>query len=101
MPTFNIHRMKDNPRQQFRWVPHLSGASAVKPRDYEEAEAVQASSLYAAWNALRQTPEPLRVGDLLVSDNGDLHIVKYVGFEAADWVTPDQAASAPYSISLP
>ena len=101
MPAYRIFRIKETPRQQFRWVPHLSGASAVKPRDYEEAESVEASSLYAAWNALRQTPEPLRVGDLLVSESGDLHIVKYVGFETAHWVLPEQAAASTYSNSLP
>lgn len=101
MPAYRIFRIKETPRQQFRWMPHVSGASAIKPRDYEEAGSVEAPSLYAAWNALRQTPEPLRVGDVLATESGELHIVKYVGFDPAHWVLPEQASAEAHSNSLP
>ena len=49
MPVFRIHRMKDVPRQQFRWAPHVSGCAAVKPRDYEADGEIEAANEYDAW----------------------------------------------------
>ena len=88
MPVFRIHRMKDAPRQQFRWAPHVSGAANVKPKDYEPAGEVEAENEYAAWALLRDSEAPLLVGDLLEPTSLDapadrLRICKYVGFEAA------------------
>ena len=94
MPRFRIHRMKDNPRQQFRWAPHVSGAANAKPRDYEPAGEVEAENEYAAWAVLRESETPLLVGDLLEFDGGQLRICKYVGFEEARWVIPETHASA-------
>lgn len=89
MPVYRIFRIREGPRQQFRWAPHLSGVTAVKPRDYEEAEPVEAPNVYSAWTTLLGTPAPLRVGDLLAGESGELRIVKYVGFEEAQWVLPE------------
>ncbi|HBY63412.1 MAG TPA: hypothetical protein DEH78_26610 [Solibacterales bacterium] len=89
MPSYRIHRMKDTPRQNFRWAPHTSGVTPVKPRDYEANGTVEESSPYAAWFLLRETERPLDVGDLLESDSGELRIYKYVGFEEARWVLPE------------
>ena len=93
MPTYRVHRMKDAPRQQFRWAPHVSGAATVKPKDYEPAGEVQAGSEYDAWTQLRASDHPLAIGDLLESENGALHICKYVGFESATWLLPDEKAA--------
>ncbi len=81
--------MKDNPRQQFRWAPHVSGAANVKPKDYEPAGEVEADNEYAAWAQLRDSETPLTVGDLLELPEGQLRICKYVGFEAARWFVPE------------
>ncbi len=81
--------MKESQRQHFRWAPHLAGVTAVKPRDYEEAEPVEAASVYAAWKTLRATERPLQVGDLLADPGGELRICKYVGFEEARWALPE------------
>ncbi|MBM3811708.1 MAG: hypothetical protein FJW20_08725 [Acidimicrobiia bacterium] len=89
MPLYRIHRLKPNPRQSFRWAPHTAGAASVKPRDYEPAGEVDASSPYAAWAALSQSEQPLEVGDLLEQPGGVLCIYKYVGFEKANWVIPE------------
>jgi hypothetical protein len=102
--------MKDNPRQQFRWAPHVSGAANVKPKDYEPAGEVDADNEYAAWALLRDSETPLLVGDLLELEQGQLRICKYVGFEEARWFvqekpTQEQAApetpSAAEVVSLP
>ena len=81
--------MKDNPRQQFRWAPHVSGTASAKPKDYEPAGEVEAENEYAAWAVLRESEMPLLVGDLLEFDQGQLRICKYVGFEEARWVIPE------------
>ena len=94
MPQFRIHRMKDQPRETFRWAPHVSAAAVVKPKDYEAAGEVEAAHEYEAWNSLRQTERPLAVGDLLETQSGDLRICKYVGFEAAKWFVAEPLKTA-------
>jgi len=89
MPVFRIHRMKDAPRQQFRWAPHVSGAANAKPKDYDPADEVEAENEYAAWAALRTSECPLAVGDILETPAGLLRICKYVGFEEARWFIPE------------
>jgi hypothetical protein len=89
MPLFRIYRMKDSPRQQFRWAPHVSGTASLKPRDYEQRGEVVAQHEYDAWRVLRESGEPLSVGDLLETESGQLRICKYVGFEPAQWILPE------------
>jgi hypothetical protein len=89
MPLYRIHRMKESPRQQFRWAPHVSGSASLKPRDYEQRGEVEARNEYEAWTSLREAGTPLAVGDLLESEDGQLRICKYVGFEPAQWVLPE------------
>ncbi len=90
MPSFRIHRLKDHLRPNFRFAPHLSGMASVKPRDYDESDAVvEASTPYAAFFALREAPKPIQVGDLLECEDGSLRIFKFVGIEEAQWVVPD------------
>src|ERR1700722_7373441 len=80
MPLYRIYRMKDSPRQQFRWAPHVSGCATVKPKDYEQRDQVEAAHEYDAWRILRESGEALEVGDLLETVDGRLSICKYVGF---------------------
>jgi hypothetical protein len=89
MSVYRVHRLKENLRHQFRWQPHLSGTTAVKPKDYEEAFPVEAETPYAAWNLLRGTADQLQLGDLLVTESGEVRILKYIGFEEAKWVMPE------------
>ncbi|HTS62909.1 MAG TPA: hypothetical protein VMH28_12860 [Candidatus Acidoferrales bacterium] len=107
MPLYRIYHMKDSPRQQFRWAPHVSGPAAAKPRDFEPGGEVEAVNEYDAWKVLRDSGAPLEVGDLLETADGQLRICKYVGFEPAQWMVPearnqplpepDQASPAPVS----
>ena len=39
--------------------------------------------------SLRDSGDPLAVGDLLETGDGQLRICKYVGFEPAQWVLPE------------
>jgi len=81
--------MKDQASQQFRWAPHLTGATQIKRKDYDEAGEIDAANEYAAWQSLRDSGTPLRVGDLLDNPAGELRICKYVGFDAAQWILPE------------
>jgi len=81
--------MKDSPRQQFRWAPHVTGNASVKPKDYEPGGQIDAANEYEAWRVLRQSGQPLAVGDLLETQDHQLRICKYVGFEPAQWMVPE------------
>jgi hypothetical protein len=95
MPAYQIHRLKETSRQQFRWAPHASGVGIAKPKDYEKGPLVEAASPYALWIALRGTEDALQVGDLLeLEGTGELRIFKYVGFEEARWYVPEVPTSA-------
>src|SRR6185503_7023687 len=89
MPLFRIYRMKDSPRQQFRWAPHVAGCAALKPKDYDQNGQIEALHEYDAWRHARESGEALLVGDLLETPDGQLRICKYVGFEPAQWLIPD------------
>lgn len=91
MPSYQIHRLRESARLQFRNAPHTSGAAIIKAKDYEKGAIVDASSPYAAWMALRETPDQLQVGDLLEIGGGELRIYKYIGFEEARWYVPEPA----------
>jgi len=95
MPLYRIYRMKDSPRQQFRWAPHVSGSASVKPKDYEPDGQVEAANEYEAWLHLRGTEQPLAVGDLLETPENQLRICKYVGFEPAQWILPEPVPVTP------
>lgn len=104
MPLFRLHRMKDVPRQQFRWAPHTSGVTAIKPKDFEPAGELQAAGFYDAWMNLRGTEGAVEIGDVLESEAGEIRICKYVGFEEARWVLPEVKSgleSAPLAAGSP
>ena len=65
MPVYQIHRLKEAQRQQFRWAPHTPGVTIVKLKDYEPGPAVEAASPYALWLALRDGDNAIAVGDLI------------------------------------
>jgi hypothetical protein len=94
MALFRIHRMKPGAREQFRWAPHTSGVSTLKPKDFEPSGEVEAAGVYEAWSLLRGTERALDVGDVLESGAGDLRICKYVGFEEAHWFVPEALVAA-------
>ena len=97
MAQYRIHRIKNTPRESFRWAAHTGGLAVVKPKDYEVDGTVQAASAYAAWRMLVSEGRPLRPGDLLETLIGDdstgpLQIAKYIGFEPAQWYAPEPKA---------
>jgi hypothetical protein len=95
MPAYQIHRLKETQRQQFRWAPHTPGVTIVKLKDYEPGSVIEAASPYALWLALRESDNALAVGDLIdvvgQVPAGELRILKYIGFEEARWYVPEPA----------
>jgi hypothetical protein len=95
MPAYQIHRLKETPRQQFRWAPHTPGVTVIKLKDYEPGQVIEAASPYALWLALRESESALAVGDVIevVGEvvGGELRILKYIGFEEARWYVPEPA----------
>jgi hypothetical protein len=89
VPLFKIHRLREPEYKRFRWAPHTTGAAQVKPKDYELAGDIECATIYEAWSRLRDSGRPLRIGDLLESEQGELRICKYVGFEEAAWFVPE------------
>lgn len=89
MPLYRLYRMKEDKRQQFRWAPHTSGVTQVKPKDFDEAGSFEAENAYCLWTLLRGTPDALQIGDLLELPSGELRIFKFVGLEEAKWVLPE------------
>ena len=94
MPVYQIHRLKESHRQQFRWAPHTSGIAIAKPKDYEPGSEVEGASPYAIWLALRDSEQALQVGDLVEVSGGELRILKYIGFEEARWYVPEPVPEA-------
>jgi hypothetical protein len=94
MARYRIHRIKDTPKEAFRWTAHTGGLAIVKMKDYELGSEVEAATAYAAWRVLQTSDQPLRPGDLLELVTGDgsagtLQIVKYTGFDDAKWFVPE------------
>jgi hypothetical protein len=98
MPAYQIHRLRETQRQQFRWAPHTPGVTIVKLKDYEAGPVVEATTPYALWLALRETDNAIAVGDLIEvlgdAPGGELRILKYIGFEEARWYVPEPAPNA-------
>ncbi len=106
MARYRIHRIKDTPKETFRWAAHTGGLALVKLKDYDLGTEIEANTAYAAWRLLQSRGEPLFPGDLLEIVNpddspGTMQIVKYIGFESAQWFVPEPGtgrAHAPVSI---
>lgn len=94
MPLYRVHRMKQTPRESFRWAAHTGGLAIVKPKDYDLSGEIESPTPYSAWKSFSSSDSPLAPGDLLETlgpegVTGDLLIAKYIGFEPAKWWMPE------------
>lgn len=94
MPSFKIHRLRDSQLLQFRSSPHTSGTSQVRHRDYTESGQIEAAGVYAAWATMKDSEQPLRIGDILEDEKGGLRVCKFVGLEEAQWVVVQESLLA-------
>ncbi len=106
MPRYRVHRMKETPRETFRWAAHTGGIAIVKPKDYDAAAEWEAATPYALWKHLLSEGTALRTGDLvetLSADGapGELQIAKYIGFEPAKWYVPEPRSDTAAAAEIP
>jgi hypothetical protein len=52
------------------------------------------------WSLLKDSEEALEIGDILESEDGELRIFKYVGFEQAQWLIPEVKNSGTETIPV-
>jgi hypothetical protein len=93
VPVYRLYRMKDSPRQNFRWAPHTIGPAQAKQKDYDLAGEHNAPSAYSLWQSLKPTEASLQVGDIIELPDGSLRIFKYVGFEEVEWLAAEPQLS--------
>jgi hypothetical protein len=108
VPRYRIHRLKDSPKEHFRWAAHTGGLAIVKLKDYELGGEVESNTPYSLWKELQETgaaERPLATGDLLETiENegpGRLFITKYIGFEPAQWFVPEVKPNADVKLETP
>lgn len=101
MPRYRIFHLKDSHLATFRQAAPKKPPYRVKLRYYDEVGAIEAINPYAAWKSLQgdqpeqqeaQSPSEGRifgVGDVLESEDSALLICHYWGFEAAEWILPE------------
>ncbi len=95
MATFLIWRLRDTQQDKFRWAPQQSTPTfPLKLSDYREDGLVDADSVYEVWHRLRKENRDLRVGDVVVDENGKVSICKYIGMEPAEWIVTDMEPQA-------
>lgn len=104
MPRYRVYRIKESPKEHFRWAPHTGGLAIVKQKDYEPGGEVESATPYSLWKELQDSESlhnegPLSPGDLLealeTDSPGRLFITKYIGFEPAQWFVPELRAVPP------
>jgi hypothetical protein len=98
-----MYRIKETPRESFRWAAHTGGLAVVKTKDYDFFSEIEATSPYSAWKNLAAEGNPIRPGDvleeLLPSEGvSKLYIAKYIGFEPAEWFVPEPKSEACISV---
>ena len=101
MPSFRIYQLKQALREPFRWQPHTSDAATLRQKDYDYTDIAEAATPYAVWTMLRGTDSELQPGDALEAEDGTLLICKYIGFEAAQWLAPEQKLLIPNPLPPP
>ena len=105
MPRYRIFQLKDSHLATFRQSAPKKPPYRVKLRYYDEVGAIDAINPYAAWKSLQgdepeqeeeqeEAASPLQarvfgVGDVLESEDATVLICHYWGFEAAEWILPE------------
>jgi len=101
MPRYRIFHLKDSHLATFRQAAPKKPPYRIKLRYYDEIGAIEGVNPYAAWRSLQggeleqdgagdASPERIfGVGDVLESEDSTLLICHYWGFEAAEWILPE------------
>ena len=99
MPRYRILYLRDSQVDRFRNATPREKPYHLRVRDYDEGEVIEASTPYLVWKQLQEdegaseTKRPFGVGDGLQSDESELLVLNYWGFDEARWRTPEENAA--------
>ena len=99
MPRYRILYLRDSQVDRFRSAAPREKPYRLRVMDYDEGEVIEASTPYAVWKQLQEgeglseTKRPFGVGDVLQSDESELLVLNYWGFDEARWRTPEENAA--------
>jgi hypothetical protein len=99
MPLYRILYLRDSQVDRFRNAPPREKPYHLRVRNYDEGEVIESSTPYAVWKQLQECEEasdskrPFGVGDVLQSDESELLVLNYWGFDEARWQTPEENAA--------
>lgn len=92
MPYYQLFRLIDSRRENYKNAAPEPGQAELRGRHYEPAGEVEAGSPYQAWRRLQkageepESPTGLDVGDVLRDRESDEWLVcNYWGFDPVQW----------------
>ena len=94
MPRYKLFYLRDSLVQRFRESAPKTKPYGLHAWDYEEAGEVEAPGPYGVWKMLREETEAgarreFGVGDAIESEESDLIVLNYWGFDEAAWRLPE------------
>jgi hypothetical protein len=102
MPVYRVFYLKDSEIERFREMAPKAEPYHLKPRCYEESGHIEASNVYAAWQALQEAGgeggpgRRMGVGDALQAESDVPQVCTFWGFEPAIWQEVVSGAPAGY-----
>ena len=97
MPRYRVFYLRDVPREKFRSAPPREKPYHLRTGNYDEDEVIEAATPYAVWKRLQEdegaseAKRPFGVGDALESDEPELLVLNYWGFDEARWRAPEES----------
>ena len=89
MPRYQVFYLRDTQVQRFRNAVPKEKPYHLRIKDYDEGETIEAPTPYALWKQLQEgegtTERPFGVGDVLESDESELLVLNFWGFDEAQW----------------
>ncbi len=89
MPRYQVFYLRDTQVQKFRNAAPKEKPYSLRIKDYEEGETIEAPTPYALWKQFQEVEgtreRPFAVGDVLESDESELLVLNFWGFDEAQW----------------
>ena len=104
MARYRILYLQDSQVEKFRDRAPKKPPFYLKEHHYDEGPEVEADTPYVLWQQLQEQPEsdesprPIRVGDVLLTSDGELLVCNFWGFDQAEWLRAEhsgQESAAP------
>ena len=96
MPRYQVFYLRDTQAQRFRNAAPKEKPYSLRIKDYDEGETIEAPTPYALWKQLQEgegaRERPFGVGDVLESDESELLVLNFWGFDEAQWQDAEDSA---------